>query len=124
MKNSEAAEKLYHLCYILHRVATLYVEAKSRSNAGTPSNDEFAHWPVGELGPYLNALGFAPNDIGSGTEPSINVSGGAGVAMNQGRDNFGGQRGETQAESLEGWFSGAQHIMGLLEEDLSFIKTL
>lgn len=123
-KRSEAAEKLYHLCFILHRVAALYVEAKSRSNVGTPSNDDFVHWPVGELGPYLNALGFAPHDMSLGTESGFSVGGAAGTAINHEQRSLDSQKGEAQAANLEDWFSGAQHIMGLLEEDLSFIKTL
>ncbi|TGZ81937.1 hypothetical protein EX30DRAFT_318588, partial [Ascodesmis nigricans] len=81
LHTSEAAEKLYHLCLVFHRVAVLYVDAQSRGNVigadgmqkeqsereVVEQNDSVMvpTWGgggggmnFGELGPYLNALGF------------------------------------------------------------------
>lgn len=74
-------------------------------------DDVLAPWGnFGELGPYLNALGFGGGVCmgDDGMQPQVNGE----FAMSDG------------ATSLEDWFSGTQHVLGLLEEDLSFIKTL
>lgn len=155
---SEAAEKMFHLCDVLHRVATLYVDASSQADTAhtltmeqqlqqrDQAQDELtgvgvglggggaggaAQWSptrlgVGEFEPYLNALGMAApgggyGDMAMGEVANIEgqneVNGGGGA----GYPDVGGGDG---AASLEHWFAGAQHLMGLLEEDLSFIQTL
>ncbi|EAW14817.1 putative C6 transcription factor [Aspergillus clavatus NRRL 1] len=116
---SEAIAKLHSLCQVLSNVARLYVEAKAQ--AQIPENQGLAS--VGqEFDTYLSALGLAPAS-GEGvsrwsaavTEP---------LAARTMPEIEAGMEGQFPANmmsqtQLGSWFSGNQHMMGLLEEDMS-----
>jgi hypothetical protein len=76
---SRSASNFYRLCYIFHKVATLYIDGKTDSML--VGNSEFDQ--------YLNVLGFGHN-LQDGSE-------------------------------LESWFNGNQFMMGLMEQDLSYL---
>jgi len=125
---SEAAEKMWRLCAVFHRVAEVFVNGGANGSEGEGEQEvagvgvigasmgpgqmenvrSEATPGVGQFEPYLNALGM----------PGVE---GHGMGMDYGGygDNWGGD-----AAGLESWFSGTQHLMGLLEEDLGFIQTL
>ncbi|PYH87834.1 fungal-specific transcription factor domain protein [Aspergillus ellipticus CBS 707.79] len=113
---SEAIAKLYQLCQILSNVARLYMEAKAQVQA---KEDENLASVGQEFDVYLSALGLAPmatDDDGQWTSvppPPGSVPG----------DIRGGMDGQEvnipQTTQLGNWFSGNQHMMGLLEEDFS-----
>lgn len=119
---TEAANRFYRLCYVFHQVATLYVEANSRTK-GTdgglvtqllPEDLELTDVPWSEFDQYLNALGFAPpKAIAPDGEPSTTAG------------SFDTISGFSPAPdppgSLESWFQGNQYMMGLLEQDLSYL---
>lgn len=86
---------------VLYNVAVAYVEAKSQqAGAAAPVNQEFDM--------YLSALGIPPTDfLAQGARPGAGLEG-----------DVVGQT-TTQTEQLGSWFSGAQQMIGLLEEDLS-----
>ncbi|KAI4600861.1 hypothetical protein KJ359_013024 [Pestalotiopsis sp. 9143b] len=99
---SAAIDKLHQLSKVLYNVALLYVEAKTQQ-----SRDQDMV-PVGnEFDMYLNQLGFMPMDDQA-------MAGGVGGDLT--RDML-------QTVQLGDWFSGGNHIMGLLEEDLSTFNT-
>lgn len=107
---SEAASNFYRLCHIFVQVATLYVEAKTRAEAianaavtnATNEDAGMVDMPWGEFDEYLNALGVGPATYQEGTDlglaPALDPS-----------------------TSLENWFQGNQYMMGLLEQDLSYL---
>ncbi|KAH8198188.1 hypothetical protein TruAng_007669 [Truncatella angustata] len=100
---SAAIDKLYKLSKVLYNVALLYVEAKTQQ---TLDQDMV---PVGnEFDMYLSQLGFMPMD-----ETMI----GTGDADGDLTRNL------MQNAQLGDWFSGGNHIIGLLEEDLSTFNT-
>lgn len=102
---SPAVDKLYHLSRVLYNVALLYVEAKAQQivdqNMVTIGN---------EFDMYLNQLGFMSNDISMA----------AGPANNDGDDTT---KPMLQTTQLGDWFSGNNHVMGMLEEDLSTFQS-
>ncbi|KAF7594035.1 hypothetical protein BBP40_010313 [Aspergillus hancockii] len=115
---SEAIAKMHRLCQVLSNVARLYVEAKSSTQ--TRENEALAS--VGqEFDTYLTALGLAPAQAEYG-----DVRWNGPVAMpapmigdvKEGLEGQGPQTGMPQT-TLGNWYSGNQHMMGLLEEDLS-----
>lgn len=88
---------------MLYNVALLYVEAKTQQ---TMDQDMV---PVGnEFDLYLSQLGFMPMD-----ENMAETA------------NAGGDltRNLLQTAQLGDWFSGGNHVMGLVEEDLSNFNT-
>lgn len=100
---SAAVDKLHSLSKLLYNVALLYVEAKTQQ---TMDQDMV---PVGnEFDMYLSQLGFMPMD------ESMAGTADAGGDMT---------RNLLQTAQLGDWFSGGNHIMGLLEEDLSNFNT-
>ncbi|KAM0110578.1 hypothetical protein ACP6JB_003790 [Aspergillus fumigatus] len=117
---SEAITKLHSLCQVLSNIATLYVEA--RAHAQLQENQDLAS--VGqEFDTYLSALGLAPASGVGGFRWTTAVSDslaarsmpGLGNGM-EGHDLPAGVIPQTQ---LGSWFSGNQHMMGLLEEDMT-----
>ncbi|KUI54247.1 hypothetical protein VP1G_01645 [Cytospora mali] len=132
---SEGIEKLHRLFSVLHNVAMLYVEAKSKANSSEPQDTDMA--PIGnEFDVYLSALGFMPVDGDSAAmsaAAAAQAAGGAGAALPTSPVSAaaGGDArafGSTatanavamnQTSQLGDWFSGNRYMMGLLEEDLS-----
>ncbi|KAJ5461438.1 uncharacterized protein N7458_002990 [Penicillium daleae] len=132
---SQSIDRLHNLCSVLGTVARLYVEAKSRKQAGEDQNMA----SVGqEFDAYLSALGLAPgNAVANNPWGAFQPDG---SSMNTGvpdaslqTSEFGGPSvsapGQTQgqdmsmaemsqAAQLGNWFSGNQYMMGLLEEDM------
>ncbi|KAF3396369.1 hypothetical protein F1880_007052 [Penicillium rolfsii] len=132
---SQSIDRLHHLCSVLGTVARLYVEAKSRKQAGEDQNMA----SVGqEFDAYLSALGLAPgNAIANNpwgalqpdgpamtagmADPSLQASGFGNPSVPapsqlQGQDMSVAEM--SQAAQLGSWFSGNQYMMGLLEEDM------
>ncbi|PYH69233.1 putative C6 transcription factor [Aspergillus vadensis CBS 113365] len=115
---SEAISKLYQLCHVLSNVARLYIEAKEQVQV----KDDQDLASVGqEFDVYLSALGLAPMaaDENYGAWASASVP--AGSAPGDARGAMEGQYSGPipQTSQLGNWFSGNQHMMGLLEEDIS-----
>ncbi|PWY79718.1 fungal-specific transcription factor domain protein [Aspergillus heteromorphus CBS 117.55] len=116
---SESIAKLYQLCQILSNVARLYMEAKAQVQAKEDGNLA----SVGqEFDVYLSALGLAPmaTDDGDGqwTTPLPPGSVPGEIRAMDGQDTGPGAA-IPQTTQLGNWFSGNQHMMGLLEEDFS-----
>jgi hypothetical protein len=83
---------------MLYNVALIYVEAKAQQSVDQDMV------PVGnEFDMYLSQLGFMPGDE--------TMTGGVGDTAIM------------QTVQLGDWFSGGNHIMGLVEEDLSTFNT-
>jgi len=119
------------LCSVLGTVARLYVEAKSRGQAG---EDQSLASVGQEFDVYLSALGLAPgNQVPNGpvyyqtdippmhmnladpSQQSLPFTTSALQPQAQGSMSLAEM---TQAARLGNWFSGNQHMMGLLEEDI------
>jgi hypothetical protein len=117
---SKPAYKVSRLASVFVSVATAYVESKERdarnerieqpnpasltsldyTSAGLYQHTATDQMPIwAPIDPLIHALGFAEDQPGN-----MNGSSGANV-------------------SLENWFNGNQHIMGLLEDDLSYLDT-
>ncbi|KAI1841460.1 hypothetical protein JX266_012389 [Neoarthrinium moseri] len=102
---SAAVDKLHRLSKVLYHVALLYVEAKTQQSLDQDMV------PVGnEFDMYLSQLGFMPMDE--------TMAGGLGDTA---PDDM--TRNLLQTTQLGDWFSGGNHIMGLVEEDLSTFNT-
>ncbi|KAF9885406.1 hypothetical protein FE257_012928 [Aspergillus nanangensis] len=111
---SEAIAKLYRLCQVLFNIAKLYLEAKAQAQ----TQEEQA---IGqEFDTYLSALGLAPVSAeyadGPPTSTGAAAPGPISAEMMQG---IQGQMPTMPPSALRNWYSGNQHMMGLLEEDLS-----
>lgn len=115
---SEAIAKMHRLCQVLSNVARLYVEAKAQ--AQTQENEDLAS--VGqEFDVYLSALGLAPTQAEAGDvrwNGPVPVPGPIPQGLAEGAEGQGFQN-TMPPTTLGSWFSGNQHMMGLLEEDLS-----
>ncbi|KAF7163269.1 hypothetical protein CNMCM5623_008290 [Aspergillus felis] len=116
---SEAITKLHSLCQVLSNVATLYVEA--RAQAQIQENQDLVS--VGqEFDTYLSALGLAPASGVGGSRWNTAASDSLAARSMPGVENsMGGQdlpAGVIPQTQLGSWFSGNQHMMGLLEEDM------
>ncbi|GLA04363.1 hypothetical protein AnigIFM60653_004412 [Aspergillus niger] len=115
---SEAISKLYQLCQVLSNVARLYIEAKEQVQV---KEDQDLASVGQEFDVYLSALGLAPMsaDDNYGAWASAPVP--AGSAPGDARGTMEGQYSGPipQTSQLGNWFSGNQHMMGLLEEDIS-----
>lgn len=118
----EAAEKLYRLCHVFHRVAELYINAKIKASSDVQTSPNAAEdsnaapYPVNDFDPYLSALGFT-----SATGLTPFVSNGVSTGDVPATENESGVAGST---SLGDWFTGNLNIMALLEADLSNINTV
>lgn len=129
---SQSVERLHSICSVLGTVARLYVEAKTRNKTG----EDQSLTSVGhEFDAYLSALGLAPSNAVAGNQgyyqmdvPNMPVGMAdfttqmpgfaAPIAQPQSQDEEAmSVTGMSQAAQLSNWFSGNQHIMGLLEED-------
>jgi hypothetical protein len=127
---SQSIDRLHNLTSVLGTVARLYVEAKSRSQAG---EDQTLASVGQEFDVYLSALGLAPGNImpnapgyypadvtsmpTSFPQPSSQATGfPAPVTHSQNQDMSTAEM--SQTAQLGNWFSGNQYMMGLLEEDL------
>jgi hypothetical protein len=113
----QPAHKVSKLACVFVSVATLYIESREqearKARAGqqkpvVPSsipdykmgNDDNQQTSIPEwapIDPFLRALGFAE-------DPSLSMNGVSGATAD-----------------LENWYNGNQHIMGLLEDDLSYL---
>lgn len=119
---SRASEKLYRLCQVLCDVAKLYVEAK-RQQVQAAAAQEQAQAVVfpglgDEVDMYLSALGLVPADLGG--EPPAQVVAPVGGQLTNHPGPVEGAAFPTSSGSYLGeWFSGNQHMMGLLEEDMT-----
>ncbi|ROV98759.1 hypothetical protein VMCG_06721 [Cytospora schulzeri] len=130
---SEGIDKLHRLFSVLHSVAMLYVEAKSKANSSEPQDTDMA--PIGnEFDLYLSALGFMPVEGDSAAMSAAAAAQAARGALPTSPVTAGGD-GRTfgpattattanavamnQTSQLGDWFSGNRYMMGLLEEDLS-----
>jgi hypothetical protein len=102
---SRGIEKLHHLCKLLHRVAALYVEAKSSALRQDDEEDRDMAMVGNDLDMYLSQLGFMPPPSAENT-----ISG-----MESGDGMGSGAPGPAQPAD---WFSGNRYIMGFMEEDL------
>ncbi|PKX96580.1 putative C6 transcription factor [Aspergillus novofumigatus IBT 16806] len=117
---SEAITKLHSLCQVLSNVATLYVEA--RVQAQIQENQDLAS--VGqEFDTYLSALGLAPaSGVGGfrwNTAASDSLAARSMPALENSMEGHDLPAGVIPQTQLGSWFSGNQHMMGLLEEDMS-----
>lgn len=140
--SSAALAQLHRLSLVLRNVAALYVEAKTASAVQAapsaifggsqlhqpPNPDTHASANVPFLDPvgdefdlYLSQLGFMPLDEdaamgggggGGGADPGVFAGG-----LDGGDD--GGDVDMLRNVQLGDWFSGNNHILGLVEEDLS-----
>ncbi|KAK6337457.1 hypothetical protein TWF730_002856 [Orbilia blumenaviensis] len=100
LSTSQAVEKLYRLCKLLHQIAALYIEAK-----GQQQQDSDMSMVGNDLDTYLSQLGFiSQNHVGEG----VNISNGSGL---------GSVPIINQAQELGDWFSGNRYVMGLMEDD-------
>lgn len=114
---SEAIDKLYRLCNVLSTIAGLYVEAKAQS-ANTHAAQDQALASMGqEFEGYLTALGLAP-----GLPSEAGGFGGEVPGAVFGEERMASPQGVGGSLQLGNWFSGNQHMMGLLEEDLEIFK--
>lgn len=128
---SEGIDKLYRLFSVLHSVATLYVEAKSKAKSSEPQDIDMV--PIGnEFDVYLSALGFMPVDGDSAAVSGAAAGGALPTTPVGGADGDGtvfdsaatvdanlNSVAMNQTTQLGDWFSGNRYVMGLLEEDLS-----
>jgi hypothetical protein len=144
----EAADKLWRLCQVFHRVAELYINAKlqqraqllqqiphaveqnqktfapdtlGKTNINTPlsTNSTANSNALDDFEPYLSALGF-PNAAGFINLGEGMAGGGADFSDASGFGAVTGSGGD--AFSLGNWFTGNVNIMSLLETDLSNIS--
>ncbi|KAK5789366.1 hypothetical protein VI817_008490 [Penicillium citrinum] len=128
---SQSVDRLHSLCSVLGTVAQLYVEAKSRGQAG---EDQSLASVGQEFDVYLSALGLAPgNQVPNGpvcyqtdippmqmnlADPSQQGLPFSTPALQPPAQGSMSLAEMTQAARLGNWFSGNQHMMGLLEEDI------
>ncbi|KAJ5323655.1 hypothetical protein N7476_002255 [Penicillium atrosanguineum] len=127
---SQSIDRLHNLTSVLGTVARLYVEAKSRSQAG---EDQTLASVGQEFDVYLSALGLAPGNSMPNAQgyyqtdvPSMSTSFPqsssqafgfpAPVAPSQNQDVSAAEM--SQAAQLSNWYSGNQYMMDLLEEDV------
>ncbi|KAJ5908453.1 hypothetical protein N7495_001135 [Penicillium taxi] len=126
---SQSVDRLHNLCSVLGSVARLYVEAKTRSQAG---QDQSLVSVGQEFDVYLSALGLAPgfsqgypqDDIpplqSIPPDSSSQMAGLASTVLPQGLNQDSAtvdMSQAAQAAQLGNWFSGNQYMMNLLEED-------
>ncbi|EEP80772.1 predicted protein [Uncinocarpus reesii 1704] len=111
---SEGAERLYRLCMVFYQVAKVYVDAKLQEaeNANETSAYQPATYPGEEFDSYLNALGLGPS-----LAPYM-PRGVTGAGNNNSEGTMPDFFDVDMAQSLEDWYLGNRHMMGLLESDL------
>lgn len=107
---SEGADRLYRLCVVFYQVAKVYVDAQLKELEHTSAN---LPYPGTEFDSFFAALGFAPPQA-----PPSRGDGTTNTGEERGMGNTQ-QPGEFEMEqTLDGWFTGSQYIMGLLESDM------
>ncbi|TKA67746.1 hypothetical protein B0A55_07789 [Friedmanniomyces simplex] len=108
---SDGMVKLYRLCDVFCKVATLYIQAKV-NEAGQRGELQYRDTPlpnwigqpaVNDIDGYLSTIGFAP--------PPGSLNGGPGI--------FGSNE-DFDASFLNDWYEGNNSLMGFLEQDLTF----
>ncbi|KAJ5995096.1 transcriptional regulator family: Fungal Specific TF [Penicillium waksmanii] len=128
---SQSVDRLHGLCSVLGSVARLYIEAKSRDQAG---EDQSLASVGQEFDAYLSALGLAPGNLApsaqtyyqtdgtpmqmSGPDTSQQGLGLSTPAFQQQTEGSMSIAEMSQAAQLGNWFSSNQHMLGLLEEDI------
>ncbi|KAJ5742895.1 transcriptional regulator family: Fungal Specific TF [Penicillium manginii] len=128
---SQSVDRLHGLCAVLGSVARLYVEAKSRDQAG---EDQSLASVGQEFDAYLSALGLAPGNIVPSAQTYYQPDGtpmqmtgpdtsqqGLGLSTPAFQHQTEGSMSTAemfQAAQLGNWFSSNQHMLGLLEEDI------
>ena len=114
-KISEGADRLYRLCVVFYQVAKVYVDAQLKElECANTSVDISYPYPGTEFDSFFTALGFVPPQPpppSRGME-SNSISAGPGDVHAQQPEGF------EMEQTLEGWFTGSQYIMGLLESDM------
>ncbi|EER26066.1 Fungal specific transcription factor, putative [Coccidioides posadasii C735 delta SOWgp] len=110
---SEGAERLYRLCMVFYQVAKVYVDAKRQEAENTNTTSEYQPiaYPGEQFDSYLNALGLGPS-----LAPSM-LRGHADIGNNDGVEVIPELFDVEMAQSLEDWYLGNRHMMGLLESD-------
>ncbi|GES58084.1 fungal-specific transcription factor domain protein [Aspergillus terreus] len=109
---SEAISRLYRLCQVLSNIAKLYLEAKAQ----TQTQEDQA---IGqEFDTYLSALGLAPASVEYG-DPRPATARTVPAGSTDIMPGVETQLPHVAPSALRNWYSGNQHMMGLLEEDLS-----
>ncbi|KAK0904105.1 putative pyridoxal kinase [Friedmanniomyces endolithicus] len=107
---SDGMIKMYRLCDVFCKVATLYVHAKinEAKQGGKIQYHDTPAWigqpAVNDIDGYLSTIGFAP-------PPPGGIEGGP--------DMFGGNE-DFDASFLLDWYEGNNSLMGFLEQDLTF----
>ncbi|KAK6514978.1 hypothetical protein TWF506_007336 [Arthrobotrys conoides] len=97
---SQAIEKLFRLCKLLHQIAALYIEAK-----GQQKQDSDMNMVGNDLDTYLSQLGFiSQNHAGEGVNVSSTPGPGTVPLVSSGQE-------------LGDWFSGNRYVLGLMEDD-------
>ncbi|KAK8109489.1 hypothetical protein PG999_007626 [Apiospora kogelbergensis] len=115
---SPAVEKLHRLSSVLYNVALLYAEAKAQQ----AWDQDMV--PVGnEFDLYLSQLGIMPMDESGGAGDPNGVGAGGNAAGDLNGGAGGGDDDVMRNVQLGDWFSGNNHILGLVEEDLSGFNT-
>ncbi|KAF7589690.1 hypothetical protein BBP40_003937 [Aspergillus hancockii] len=112
---SEAIAKMHRLCQVLSKIARLYLEVKAQAQ------EDQALISMGQkFDTYLSALGLASatTDDGEVRWTAVTAVPGSVPGEIRGMDGQDISMSIPQT-SLGNWFSGNQHMMGLLEEDLS-----
>ncbi|KAK5143958.1 hypothetical protein LTR32_004014 [Rachicladosporium monterosium] len=107
---SDGMIKMYRLCDVFCKVATLYVHAKinEAKQGGQVEYHDTPAWigqpAVNDIDGYLSTIGFAPPPPGG---------------IDGGPDMFGGNE-DFDASFLLDWYEGNNSLMGFLEQDLTF----
>lgn len=112
---SEGADRLYRLCVVFYQVAKVYVDAQLKELQCSGANVDIPFTSPGtEFDSFFTALGFAPpQPPPSSSEVMDHGSAeGSGVAQAQQPEGF------EMEQTLDGWFTGSQYIMGLLESGM------
>ena len=107
---SDGMIKMFRLCDVFCKVATLYVQAKRNETQQVHHAAEFDQNPwfgqpaLDDIDGYLSTMGFVPQlDAGSGYG-----------AM--------GSAEEFDASFLLDWYRGSNSLVGLLEQDVAFMQ--
>lgn len=120
---TEASARLFRLFQVLYNVAFRYVEMRNNSQQSEQAQSSQ------EMDKYLAALGFPPAGPNSARSSEEGLGGSAQMAMG-GEDgmNPAGPGPLNQmmwmgnASQLEDWFYSNQQMMGLVEDDGSFLQ--
>lgn len=119
---TEASARLFRLFQVLYNVAFRYVEMRDNARPSEPAQT------TQEMDKYLTALGFPPAGLGGGAERQPGEVGNSGAmgSLEDGANQAGpGTLNQMMwmgnAAQLEDWFYSNQQMMGLVEDDTSFL---